>query len=45
MRIAQAAPLAEAILPGLYGCTEKVVSWLTEEFGEARSSRSPYCEW
>jgi glycosyltransferase involved in cell wall biosynthesis len=31
MRIAQVAPLAEAIPPRLYGGTERVVSWLTEE--------------
>lgn len=31
MRIAQIAPLTEAIPPELYGGTERVVSWLTEE--------------
>src|SRR5215813_11447993 len=31
MRIAQVAPLTEAIPPQLYGGTERVVSWLTEE--------------
>ena len=31
MRIAQVAPLAEAVPPMLYGGTERVVSWLTEE--------------
>lgn len=31
MRIAQVAPLAEAVPPLLYGGTERVVSWLTEE--------------
>src|SRR6185437_14703770 len=31
MRIAQVAPLAEAVPPALYGGTERVVSWLTEE--------------
>lgn len=31
MRIAQIAPLAEAVPPTLYGGTERVVSWLTEE--------------
>ena len=30
MRIAQIAPLAEAVPPALYGGTERVVSWLTE---------------
>jgi len=31
MRIAQISPLAEAVPPKLYGGTERVVSWLTEE--------------
>jgi len=31
MRIAQIAPLTEAIPPRLYGGTERVISWLTEE--------------
>lgn len=31
MRIAQVAPLAEAVPPRLYGGTERVASWLTEE--------------
>src|SRR6266478_3783849 len=31
MRIAQVAPLTEAIPPRLYGGTERVVHWLTEE--------------
>jgi glycosyltransferase involved in cell wall biosynthesis len=31
MRIAQVAPLYESIPPRLYGGTERVVSWLTEE--------------
>ena len=31
MRIAQIAPLTEAVPPSLYGGTERVVSWLTEE--------------
>ncbi len=30
MRIAQVAPLYESVPPGLYGGTERVVSWLTE---------------
>jgi len=30
LRIAQVAPLAEAVPPTLYGGTERVVSWLTE---------------
>ncbi len=30
MRIAQVAPLAEAVPPRFYGGTERVVSWLTE---------------
>ena len=31
MRIAQVAPLDESVPPKLYGGTERVVSWLTEE--------------
>src|SRR4051812_50107982 len=31
MRIAQIAPLTEAIPPTLYGGTERGISWLTEE--------------
>lgn len=34
MRIAQVAPLAEAVPPKLYGGTERVVSWLAEELVE-----------
>jgi hypothetical protein len=33
MHIAQVAPLAESVPPKLYGGTERVVSWLTEELG------------
>ena len=31
MRIAQIAPLTEAVPPKLYGGTERVVHWITEE--------------
>ena len=31
MRIAQLAPLAESVTPKLYGGTERVVSWLSDE--------------
>jgi glycosyltransferase involved in cell wall biosynthesis len=31
MRIAQVAPLSESVPPTLYGGTERVVSWLTED--------------
>ncbi len=31
MRIAQISPLTEAVPPKLYGGTERVISWLTEE--------------
>jgi glycosyltransferase involved in cell wall biosynthesis len=31
LRIAQVAPLAESVPPKLYGGTERIVSWLTEE--------------
>jgi len=34
MRIAQIAPLAESVPPKLYGGTERVVAWLTEELIE-----------
>src|SRR5436190_4862975 len=34
VRIAQVAPLAESVPPKLYGGTERVVSWLTEELVE-----------
>ncbi len=35
MRIAQIAPLTEAVPPKLYGGTERVISWLTEALAEA----------
>jgi glycosyltransferase involved in cell wall biosynthesis len=31
MKIAQVAPLTESVPPSLYGGTERVISWLTEE--------------
>jgi glycosyltransferase involved in cell wall biosynthesis len=34
MRIAQLAPLAESVPPKLYGGTERVIAWLTEELLE-----------
>ena len=34
MRIAQIAPLAESVPPKLYGGTERVVAWLTDELVE-----------
>ena len=34
MRIAQIAPLAESVPPKLYGGTERVVAWLTDELAE-----------
>jgi glycosyltransferase involved in cell wall biosynthesis len=34
MRIAQISPLTEAVPPKLYGGTERVISWLTEELVE-----------
>src|SRR5437764_2066175 len=51
VRIAQIAPLAESVPPKLYGGTERVVSWLTDELvdlghdvtlfasGDSRTSR------
>ena len=41
MRIAQVAPLTEAVPPRLYGGTERVVYWLTEEL-VALVTRSRY---
>src|SRR5689334_8012846 len=35
MRIAQLAPLAESVPPRLYGGTERVIAWLTEELVRA----------
>jgi hypothetical protein len=35
MRIAQIAPLTEAIPPKLYGGTERVISWLADELSNA----------
>jgi glycosyltransferase involved in cell wall biosynthesis len=34
MRIAQVAPLAESVPPKLYGGTERVIAWLTDELIE-----------
>ncbi len=34
VRVAQVAPLYESVPPPLYGGTERVVSWLTEELVE-----------
>src|SRR5512140_1819275 len=34
MRIAQLAPLAESVPPKLYGGTERVIAWLTDELVE-----------
>src|SRR4051812_47862762 len=34
MRVAQVAPLAESVPPKLYGGTERVVAWLTDELVE-----------
>jgi len=43
MKIAQIAPLAESVPPRLYGGTERVVSYLTEELvrlGQARARQA-----
>ena len=57
MRIAQVAPLTEAVPPKLYGGTERVVHWLTEELvglghdvtlfasGESRTSAKLQATW
>ena len=42
MRIAQIAPLIESVPPLLYGGTERIVSYLTEELVRQGPSRSPY---
>jgi hypothetical protein len=49
MRIAQVAPLYESVLPKLYGGTERVVSYLTEELfasgdSETKARLVPACE-
>jgi len=56
MRIAQVAPLTEAVPPKLYGGTERVVHWLTEELvalgqdvtlfasGDSQTSRETRCD-
>jgi hypothetical protein len=43
MRIAQLAPLYEAVPPVLYDGTERVVSWLTDP-GSSRSCGHPVCQ-
>src|ERR1700751_2828797 len=57
MRIAQVAPLTEAVPPKLYGGTERVVHWLTEELvelghdvtlfasGDSQTSAKPEATW
>ena len=35
LRIAQVAPLYESVPPQLYGGTERVVSWLTEDSSDS----------
>ena len=42
MRIAQLAPLAESVPPKLYGGTERVVSYLTEELVKQRHEVTLY---
>ena len=45
MRIAQVAPLAESVPPKLYGGTERVISWLTEELVTRGHEVNVVCEW
>ena len=45
LRIAQVAPLYESVPPQLYGGTERVVSWLTEELVGLGPRRDPICQW
>ena len=44
MRIAQIAPLYEAVPPKFYGGTERVVSYLTEALVDPRPRRDAVCE-
>jgi hypothetical protein len=44
MKIAQIAPLVESVPPRLYGGTERIVSYLTEETREMRARRYAVCE-
>lgn len=39
MKIAQIAPLYESVPPKLYGGTERIVSYLTEEFEKRFSAQ------
>ena len=45
LRIAQVAPLYESVPPQLYGGTERVVSWLTEELVGLGHRRDSICQW
>ena len=45
MRIAQVAPLTEAVPPKLYGGTERVVHWLTEELVALGNDRYAIRQW
>jgi hypothetical protein len=45
MRIAQIAPLAESVPPKLYGGTERVVAWLTDELVGLGHDGHAICEW
>lgn len=57
MRIAQVAPLVESVPPKLYGGTERVIAWLTEELvelghevtlfasGDSQTSAKLVCAW
>ena len=44
MRIAQVAPLYESVPPTLYGGTERIVSYLTEELVATRPRRDAFCQ-
>ena len=44
MRIAQVAPLTEAVPPKLYGGTERVVHWLTEELVALGNDVTLFCQ-
>jgi hypothetical protein len=44
MRIAQISPLTEAVPPKLYGGTERVIAWLTEELVALGPRRHTICQ-
>jgi Glycosyltransferase Family 4 len=45
MKIAQIAPLIESVPPRLYGGTERIVSYLTEELVRRGHEVTLFCQW